>query len=371
MSTVCLLNGHLILREHKTGVHYFHEIVTKKLCSEDRNYEIKVAFFDRKKRYAMELRKEHNRWLEPFVSIEKRWPRIFSYIFPIELFFGKNDVYFCDGLIPHTFYKSKKIAIVHDLMVKIYPENYSIIKRLYLEIFFSQLKKADRIVCVSETTKKDIIHFYGVDSKKIVVCYNGVDEKAMKLTDFSIKNKMIDIKKRYLLYLGDMRKNKNLVNTVKGFINFCESNEVGDLFFYIAGSLNGDYKLINEAIKNSDYKENVQFLGYVSDHDKDVLYEKCEAVVLLSVYEGFGMPIIEGMQHKKPIITSNCSSMREVGEGIALLTDPYSIEDIADKIKYVYLGKFEVDDKKIQDKLNKYSFSNVTSIINGVIRSVI
>lgn len=371
MKKVCFLNGHLILREHKTGVHYFHEIVTKKIVQIDKKYSVNIAFFDTNGNYKEIMETESNQWIKPYSNICKRWPRILSYVLPIEIFFGKNDVYFCDGLFPKCFYPSKRICLVHDLMVKIFPENYSWLKKAYLELFFRKLKKADLVVCVSETTKKDIMRFYGVNEKKIVVCYNGVDKLKLKSSNYEMDNKDISLKKKYLFYIGDMRKNKNLLNTVKGFLLFCASNPDAELYFYIAGKKGDDYEAVYSIVDASDYVDRVKFLGYISDGDKCELYKNCFGVVLLSLYEGFGMPIIEGMQYGKAVITSNCSSMQEIAEGAALLADPYDINSICNAISLLYSGEYKINPIKYKKCLERYTFDNVSDIINYTIEKIL
>lgn len=367
MEKVCFLNGHLILREHKTGVHYFHEYVTHKIALIDKDYDLKVAFFDNKNEHSKELNKQENKWLVPLVKINRWMPRIFSYVLPIEFFFGINKVYFCDGLFPHTLYHAKRICLVHDLMVKIYPENYSLIKRIYLELFYSKLKEADIVVTVSETTKCDIIKYYHVPEEKIVVCYNGICNKMPFNKISHLCDTDIDINKRYLFYLGDMRKNKNLPNTVKGFLKFCDSNNVNDLYFYIAGKKNDDYQNVLDKLRNASHANQVKFLGYVSENDKELLYSNCESVILLSLYEGFGMPIVEGMSYYKPVITSNCSSMKEIGKDATVLANPQDIEDISRAIGDVYYKKFIVDKDLYEKKMREYNFDRVADIINTTV----
>lgn len=371
MKNICFLNGHLILREHKTGVHYFHEYVTKKIVLMNRKYNIHIACCDNWNKHEQFLNKKENEWITPYVKFKKIQPRILNYIFPIEFFFGKNDLYFCDGLFPHTLYHAKRICLVHDLMVKIYPENYSFIKKIYLELFFSHLKAADLIFAVSETTKKDIIKYYHIPEGKIVVCYNGVNDTNFITEKDSLDNDLIDLNKRYLFYLGDMRKNKNLPNTVKGFLNFCRDNNISDLYFYIAGKKNGDYLNIKQELEKSPYHNQVKFLGYVSDNDKALLYKNCESVVLLSLYEGFGMPIVEGMSYYKPVITSNCSSMKEVGEDAVVLANPEDINDINRAIGDIYFKKFVVNKNAYDKKLSIYNFEHVARIIDSAIEKCI
>ncbi len=367
MKKVCFLNGHLILREHKTGVHIFHEKVTKKILEKKRKYDVNIAYFDCKNKYSKYL--EKNQWMGPFVNVCEKAPRILSYILPIELFFGYNDVYFCDGLFPHTMKKSKKICLVHDLMVKIYPENYTLMKKLYLNLFFNKLKKADAIICVSNNTKEDIIKYYNVEQEKITVCYNGIDNVVKNIDE--PESKLIKKGDEFFLYIGDMRKNKNLLNTVKGFLEFCKRNKQSETKLYIAGKQNDEYEIIKEVIDESEYSDRIVFLGYVSEDDKNYLYSHAKCVLLISFYEGFGMPIIEAMQRYKPVITSNCSSMKEIGENAAILVDPNDIGEIADKMAYVDMGDYKIDRNEYDKRIRKFSFDNVSEIINEVINNVL
>ena len=371
MKTVCFLNGHLILREHKTGVHFVHEMITKKLYDMDRKYEMKVALFDASGEHQKIMSREENKWISDIACVEKRFPRILSYILPIELFFGKNDMYICDGLVPHTLFKSKKVCIVHDLASKIYPENYSFIRKIYLDIYYRSLKKADIILCVSNSTKKDINRFYGIDSKKIIVMHCGVDEKKSNPPDYEMEDQNIDVSRKYFLYVGDMRKNKNLSRTVNGFIKFCKDNHCSDVYLYIAGKKSGEYEFIKEIVDSSDCSNQIEFLGYVSEKDKVQLYMNTIGVVLVSLYEGFGIPIMEGIQYSKPILTSNCSSMKEVGEGVAVLVDPYNVDEIAEGYLKIYSGNYIVDSKLLNEKLNKYNFDNVAAIVNDTIEKLL
>ena len=168
-----------------------------------------------------------------------------------------------------------------------------------------------------------------------------------------------------------MRKNKNLPGTIGGFLRFCEKNQVEDLYFYVAGKKNEDYQNVLEIIKGSTYGDKVKFLGYISDTEKELLYQNCESVVLTSFYEGFGMPIVEGMNYYKPVITSNCSSMKEVGEGAVVLADPNNVDDICRAVEDVYFCRFQVDREKYNRKLSLYNFDNVSQIINNSTESLL
>ncbi len=369
MKKVCLLNGNLILRKKKTGVHLFHENVTKGLLSRKREYKIVSACFDFKGVCRKRISEKENQWMRP-VLIISRLPKIFAYIIPIELFFGKNDVYICDGLYPHTIYKSaKKICIVHDLMVRIYPENYSVIRRIYLNMYYRSLKKADYVACVSENTKKDIIRFYGIDESKIkVIKCSYVESKSQKKCPDS---RLIDGNRPFVFYIGDMRPNKNLKNTMMGFMDFCKKNPSEPVRMYLAGSWNKNYPSLKKFAEERGFGDRIIFLGYISDNDKSYLYRHGKAVLLVSEYEGFGIPIIEGFRYGIPVVTGSCSSMKELGEGAAVLADPYDISSISRGIEKAYFKEYGFDKKLAEKRAEEYSFPNVVRLTDEVIKEAL
>ena len=342
------LNGNLVVRNKKTGVHYFHENIMREL--KKNSLEFNSSLFDFKNKNSEILIKEEYDWIRDCIIKCNKLPRFLTYLLPIELFFGRSDIYVCDGWMPITNSPAKKVAVVHDLMVKIFPENYSFIMKTYLSIFFKKIKKADAIVTVSQTTKNDIIKYLGYPEEKIHVIYCGVDEKydLLKPKITNDEEKRVDLNKKYLFYIGDMRKNKNLLTAVKAFDKLYNENKE-DIYFYIAGRKAYQYEEIAEFIKDKEIRDRVIFLGYVSDEFKIKLYQNALCFIFISLYEGFGIPIIEAMKCGTPVITSNCSSMKEIAGESALLVEPNSIKEIVESIKiledeeertkYIQLGK--------------------------------
>jgi glycosyltransferase involved in cell wall biosynthesis len=362
-----MLNGHLILREHMTGVHYYHQAVTEKLCENISDYYVKIACYKRDSEVRKQEKLSSNHWMTGHLCYS-RIPRIFSYFFPIELFFGRNDIYVCDGLFPLCLYKSKRICIVFDMMSRIYPRNYSIMKRLYLQLFFHKLSKADRIITDSDSAKADIVRFYHVNPAVIDVCYAGPEKFVYTNLLTKPDDADIDIHAKFVFYIGDMRPNKNLMNMIRGFLKFCEDHKIADLYFYIAGKKGYNYQELVDFKDKSAYGKQVIFLGYVSDKDKALLFTNTMAVLLVSYYEGFGIPIVDGFQFHKPVITSNCSSMKEIGEGAAILVDPCSIEEISEAVGKIYFGRYAVNEDALKKKLEQYSYDRVALNVMASIR---
>lgn len=327
------LLGSLILKDHKTGVHFYYEhLIQQMICNNKFDFKISAyeSYNSLKNRYKARIP------YEKFLLTSFKLARLFTYFLPIEIFFGKANVYICDGLCPITLFKSKKIFIIHDLMVYLYPNNYSLLLRLYLKKFFSEIYKADHVIAVSEATKKDIVKILGVPPAKISVIYNGVEKKEINNDALSIRIKSL-FSNKYLFYVGDFRENKNIISAVKGYAEYITKNRDENLYFYIVGNNKGKtYENINKYVIDNGLEDKVIFLGYVSETEKVLLYKNALAFLFVSYYEGFGVPIIEAMLYKTPVITSNCSSMKEIAtENSAILVNPNNIQDIAYAIEKV------------------------------------
>lgn len=319
------LLGSLILREHRTGVHRYYFNLLENINKNDVCISVYESEDSVNKRYNNDVP------FKKYLKYSFKFARLLAYFLPIEFFFGRSDIYICDGLFPISIYKSKKISIIHDLMVYRYPQNYSYIMRIYLKSFFEiSAKRADLIIAVSQQTKDDIIKYLGVPENRIAIVYNGVDESIEGITD---KDPMIDLSQRYIFYIGDFRANKNVLNAIKAFERYIKQTQ-DDIYFYLAGSKKSkDYQMLNKYVEKHGLQKRVIFCGYVSDAFKVKLYKNAFAFIFVSFFEGFGVPIIEAMQYNTPVITSNCSSMKEIAiEDSALLVDPNQVDMISDAI---------------------------------------
>ena len=167
------LIGSLVLREKKTGVHlYYENIIQKYISNHVYNFSVSVyeSYASLRKRYAKKIP------YEPYLNTSFRFARFLTYFFPIEFFFGRSEIYICDGLSPKTLFKSKRVFVIHDLMVYLYPQNYTFLMKMYLRSFFERAaKEADLVITVSETTKRDVVRILGVPESRVSVVYNGVE----------------------------------------------------------------------------------------------------------------------------------------------------------------------------------------------------
>lgn len=338
-----------MLVKNKTGVGYCQEYVIRQMIKNDCSFEIVIPADEKK--YIDESKKYHNKWIKNYLKVGKEIPSHWRRHLPIEFSFGYHPLYFMNTGMQHTVLPCKKIAWVHDLMSVIYPEYYDASQKKFQDEFLKRIKYADYLVATSKTTKSDIIKYCNITANKIKVLYNGIDDSFFEDKGVEPIDSDIDFAKKYLCYIGDMRGHKNLMNAIKGFEKYTFSAKE-EVYFYIAGNQNYEYPKLLKYVKEHGLKEKVLFLGYISDNEKKVLYKKAWALLFVSEYEGFGIPIIEAMASKTAVITSNVSSMKEIAEGYAILAEPTSVQSICEAI-----AQLEDEEKRSQLVEKAYQYS--------------
>jgi glycosyltransferase involved in cell wall biosynthesis len=207
-----------------------------------------------------------------------------------------------------------------------------IFRKLALPIAF---KKADRIVCVSDNTRRDMKRLFKVPDEKIMVIHDAVDLSLFGRMDKenakAILRGKYGIKDKFILYTGTLTlPQKNLLKLVHAF-KLLSRNHKG-LKLVLVGGKGKDSHLIFERVEELGLTRDVIFAGYVPDQDLLLFYNGAEAFCFPSLYEGFGLPVLEAMACECPVVCSNTSSLPDVAGGAALLADPDREEDIADAL---------------------------------------
>ncbi len=242
---------------------------------------------------------------------------------PLRISRDNTDVFLGFGQsIPRYLSFEKKpytISFFYDLAFEKFPKMYnddlSKLKRNSREA----AAKSDVILTISESSKKDISKIYGVKKLKIMVSYPGLHK------DFKQSGKKYKNKNPYFLFVGSLKKGKNVPNIIKGFLLFLEKTGK-DFDLIIVG---GD-KWFDEQIEKNN--SNIKFLGNSSDEKIRSLYEGAVAFVSPSFYEGFGFPMLEAMALGCPVISSNISSIPEVVGDAGILVNPNNYKEIGNAL---------------------------------------
>lgn len=224
------------------------------------------------------------------------------------------------------------LLVIHDLAFEHFPEHVNWSARKYYQHFMPKFSKAAaRIATVSNYSKQDIVKHYGISEEKIDVVYNGVH----KDYSLNIDDSTTLQSEPYFLFAGAIQPRKNLGNILKAFELFKEKTNT-DVELVVAGRKAWKFEKDIAIWKNMQHKNAVKFIDHQTPQELAKLMKNALALVYTSLFEGFGIPIIEAMQCKTPVITSNVSSMPEVAGEAGLLCDPKNPESIANAMLDIY-----------------------------------
>ncbi len=254
----------------------------------------------------------------------------------IDLFFSPVSEGMLFPIIP-------QIVTVHDLIPLKYPEVSPKWRYYYLYVLPQILKRSQKIICISEHTKKDSIEAYGLDAKAVEVVYNGYDRNLFfpQANSQILKQYGLD---KYLLYVGDMRSYKNLSRCLQAFDRLSQKNYQ----FVITGKKDDFfYPQIKRLTDQLSARDRIIFLDYVPTQDLPGIYSMAECLVFASLYEGFGLPVLEAMACGCPAIASNTTSIPEVGGDSILYINPLDIEDIGRGMNQI------LTDESLRNSLSK------------------
>lgn len=251
---------------------------------------------------------------------------------PLNLSFSKGIFFSPTPAIPLLLKwinrKMLVIPTIHDMIPFKVSNKYTFFRSIYVKgISLLAAKLSSNIVTVSASSKRDIECISNVSPDKISVIYNFV-------TEFEYKSGFSD--GGYFLTLSTVEPGKNIENMLRGFASFLKKYPYHkNMRYKFAGKLGWDYNSILQLISDLDLNDKVDFLGYVSDHEKAVLLSECTAIVYLSLYEGFGIPPLEGMYFNKVSIVSDNSSLPEVVGTAGIIQDAMDYNLLADNMNKV------------------------------------
>ena len=243
---------------------------------------------------------------------------------------------------PYGFCSTKtnipQLLVVHDLAYLHYPTFIAWHQYWYYKLFTAGfIKKAKRILTVSDFSKQDLQKNFPAAASKFSTVYPAAREVFQPMSweeKFQVKDSFSD-GREYFLFIGGIHPRKNLFNLLKAFSLF-KKWQKSNMKLLVAGRMAWQYKDLLEKIKTYKYRDDLVLLGALEDPQLARITASAYALVYPSFFEGFGMPILEGMQSGVPVITSNTSSMPELGADAALYADPNDPDAIAKQMLLLY-----------------------------------
>lgn len=293
-------------------------------------------------------------WKYVIVKPQKLWTQIGL---PIHLFthFPRPDVFFTPSHYAPRISPVPTVISIMDLSYIHFPKLFAKHDLYQLRNWtkYSALQ-ATKIFTISNASKNDILKVYHKHPSDVMVTYLGIKEGARFTSRTANMNKeelekKFGITGKYVLFVGTLQPRKNIVRLIEAFSLVLDKSPQ----LVVIGKKGWLYEEILAAPKKFGVEERVIFLDFVTDDDLPSLYHHAEVFVLPSLYEGFGLPVLEAMKLGCPVITSNVSSLPEAGGDAALYVNPEDTQDIAEKIEKV------ISDKKLREQMVKKGFEHI------------
>ena len=254
-------------------------------------------------------------------------------------FFGPMQNLFIKWRIKHFSVGVKIVTIIHDISFKIYPKFIKFSDLFFLKILIPlSLRRADKIIAVSKFTAEEIKKYYKVDANKVAWIYNAVSDDFLR-QDIS-PEKILSVKKKYalpneyILYIGTLQPRKNIPVLIEAYAKI--KHKIGAKLIIAGGRGHNFDRRIDTAVSKLDLKNDVFFPGFIDEEDKAAIMKGARVFCFPSLYEGFGIPILEAMAVGTPVIASDIPPHREIAGESALFFEPKSPEDLAGKIQKIF-----------------------------------
>lgn len=348
----CLIGG------KRTGVEEYTLELLEHLFAEDRENEY-VLFWN-----AWKLPRCPRDWNRRFPNVHLVSFRIPNKLLNFSLWYfgfpkldrllGGVDVFFLPNLNFAAFSRQVKIVLtVHDLSFLLSPETFSWKRRLWhaLVNFRRLVRRANRILAVSESTRDDLLRFLGISPRKISLVLSGISERFCRMNRNDPA--LIDVRSRYrlpyrfILSLGTIEPRKNLKTLILAFDRLVQDGEAADFHLVLAGGVGWNESSIFDSIRKLPSRSRIRFLGFIQDREKPALYNLSTIFVFPSTYEGFGFPPLEAAACGVPTMVSDTSSLPEIADGSAILVDPLRPEEFVSALREILC------DRVLRENLSK------------------
>ncbi len=292
----------------KTGVEVVGDVVVRKLFQElSKDNEVVL--------YTPDVISDFPKKNQRVIKLSKLWTVV---RLSLEILINKPDVFFSPVHELPFFCPKKTFRIVHDVAFLKTPYNYSFFQRQYMKYGLKRsLRICKKIFVSTKAVKNDIVKYHPESKDKIVVTGFGFDRKNLDNEVFSKRNQFV--------YIGRIEMKKNIYRLVEAFEIF--SKKYLDYKLILAGKPGFGFEKIRQQIQKSN--ANIILKDYVGDEEKNILQSESKAVVLVSTEEGFGIPVLEGLDWGTQVVASDIPVLREVGGDICVYINPCSLEDIA------------------------------------------
>lgn len=270
----------------------------------------------------------------------------------------------------------RTVGIVYDMIPLLFPEQClydPVYKKDYMDSL-DFLKKMDALLAISNATKKDIVEYCNIKEEKITVIYTGIDNRYLHFDreNYIPPRSPADKYQGYFLFAGGIDFKKNIENIIVAFSKL-DRKKHNNVNLVVVGKASQDtIQHYMDVADQCNIADSVIFTGYVSDDELMALYCQAKALVFPSLYEGFGLPVVEAMACGTPVITSNSSSLKEIAEGYAILVHPERVQEIYLAMKHILDApeEMKVQAQKAIAHAREFSWKNVAEKTLEIIKAL-
>lgn len=256
---------------------------------------------------------------------------------------NKLDVFHTEYILPFFIPKSIKVVVhIHDVSFKVYRQ--MILKKdlFFLDLLIPRsIKRADKIIAVSQFTKDEILKYYKVDEKKIAVVFNSINVIEEDVTE-ELKNAVrvkYKLPENFILYIGTLQPRKNVPALIEAYAKIKNKIDIKLVISGNKGAHNFDEKIEKAIARNNLTNKDIIFTGFIEIQDKTILYKMAQVFVYPSFYEGFGIPVLEAMSQGVPVLISDIGPHREVAGDAGIYFPPRDIDILANKLYNICVDK--------------------------------
>ncbi len=273
----------------------------------------------------------------PLMQYKKFLPLIYRHCI-VPLFFKKArvDLMHFPAPIRPLCYWGKTVTTIHDLVIYRNPRWFMRLSWFFTRVVVpASIRRADAVIAVSEATKQEIIDFFTIPPERVNVVHEGVNDLTI---GEAVAPDGVEWNFPYFFFVGTIEPRKNIVRLIKGFMEFVRMHPDTDMKLVIAGKLGWKFHNVVSLLEDPAVAQRVLYVGYVSQAEKAFLYRHAFALTYPSLFEGFGLQLLEAMHAGVPLITSNEGAISEIVLDNAIIVDPYKVMSIAHGMRALYLN---------------------------------
>ena len=320
-----------------TGIgRYTYEVSKELISKDDFNIEFFYGYYS-KNLIKPSMKSE----LKSFKALIVKNQKIKKFVRRLVFFFSKifakkYDLYWQPNFIPNSGIKANKVVTsVHDFSFILYKDFHPKERVEYLEkYFFKNIVRSDMIITGSKFSKQEILERLDFSSEQVRVIYHGINHDIFKIyQDLTVD---FEVPKKFIFSVGSIEPRKNLKGLLKAY-NSLDKELKKEYKLLLAGFKGWENKEVMDLIEQN--KENISYLGFISDKNLAKVYNLASLFVFPSFYEGFGLPVVEAMACGTPVICSNTTSLPEVGGDAVIYCDPRDTNDIKEKMQIILNNK--------------------------------